>query len=345
MKLTGQAFIGATRVTGQGTPLQALDPSTDQTLEPIYPSAQRQDVDRACELAQRAFAPYRKTDPETRARFLETIADKILELGDTLIHRAMAESGLPQARLEGERGRTVGQLKLFAEVVRADQWLDIQQDPALPERTPPRPALRSRNVPLGPVAVFGASNFPLAFSVAGGDTASALAAGCPVIVKAHPAHPGTSELVGYAIQQAVEQCDLDEGIFSLLFDAGHEIGAALVAHPAVKAVGFTGSRKGGTALMAIAAARPEPIPVYAEMSSINPLFLLADAVDADPETLTICGLAANGRRPVLHQSGPGDCPLRAKPGPVYRSRRRKASGVNGSDHAYPGDCQSLQGQS
>ncbi|UZJ42847.1 aldehyde dehydrogenase (NADP(+)) [Marinimicrobium sp. C6131] len=285
MKLTGQAFIGATRVAGQGNALQAMDPADNATLDPVYSSAQSQDVDRACELARQAFGPYRKTDPETRARFLETIADNILELGEGLIQRAMAETGLPRARLEGERGRTVNQLKLFAEVLRADRWLDIQRDPALPERTPPRPDLRSRNIPLGPVAVFGASNFPLAFSVAGGDTASALAAGCPVIVKAHPAHPGTSELVGHALQQAVKQCGLDEGVFSLLFDAGHDVGAALVAHPAIKAVGFTGSRKGGTALMAIAAARPEPIPVYAEMSSINPLFLLSDALEVDPETL------------------------------------------------------------
>jgi NADP-dependent aldehyde dehydrogenase len=285
MKLTGQAFIGATRVAGQGDALQAVDPANNTTLEPVYGSNQQQDVDRACELARKAFGPYRKTDSDTRARFLETIAESILDLGERLIERAMAETGLPQARLEGERGRTVNQLKLFAQVLRSDQWLGIKRDPALPERTPPRPDLRSRNIPLGPVAVFGASNFPLAFSVAGGDTASALAAGCPVIVKAHPAHPGTSELVGHAIQQAVKHCNLDEGVFSLLFDAGHDVGAALVAHPAIKAVGFTGSRKGGRALMAIAAARPEPIPVYAEMSSINPLFLLTDALEADPETL------------------------------------------------------------
>lgn len=285
MKLTGQAFIGATRVAGQGDALQAIDPANNTPLEPVYASNQQQDVDRACELAKLAFRPYRHTDAKTRARFLETIADNILELGDTLIGRAMAETGLPRPRLEGERGRTVNQLKLFADVLREGHWLGLQHDPALPERTPPRPDLRSRNIPLGPVVVFGASNFPLAFSVAGGDTASALAAGCPVIVKAHPAHPGTSELVGHALQQAVKQCGLDEGVFSLLFDAGHDVGAALVAHPAIKAVGFTGSRKGGTALMAIAAARPEPIPVYAEMSSINPLFLLTDALEAGPEVL------------------------------------------------------------
>ncbi|WP_341939424.1 aldehyde dehydrogenase (NADP(+)) [Marinimicrobium sp. C2-29] len=285
MKLTGQSIIGATRVTGQGDALQAIDPANNKTLDPVYSSVQTQDADRACELARQAFGPYRKTDAETRARFLETIADNIMDLGDDLVERAMAETGLPQARIEGERGRTVNQLKLFAGVVRSGRWLDLHLDPALPERQPPRPDLRSRSVPLGPVAVFGASNFPLAFSVAGGDTASALAAGCPVVVKAHPAHPGTSELVGTAIQSAVESCQLSEGVFSLLFDAGHKIGAHLVAHPAIKAVGFTGSRSGGTALMAIAAQRPLPIPVYAEMSSINPLFLLPDALADGPETL------------------------------------------------------------
>jgi 5-dehydro-4-deoxyglucarate dehydratase len=187
--------------------------------------------------------------------------------------------GLPRARVEGERGRTVGQLRMFAGVVRSGDFLEARIDPAQPERTPlPRVDLRLRNIPLGPVAVFGASNFPLAFSVAGGDTASALAAGCPVIVKAHSAHPGTSELVGRAIQQAVRQCGLPEGSFSLLFDSGRSIGQGLVADHRIKAVGFTGSRTGGTALIEIAAARREPIPVYAEMSSINPVLLFPHAL-------------------------------------------------------------------
>ncbi|OBX34068.1 alpha-ketoglutaric semialdehyde dehydrogenase [Halomonas elongata] len=191
----------------------------------------------------------------------------------------MAESGLPQARIQGERGRTCGQLRLFASVVRAGEWLDVRIDPALPDRQPmPRVDLRQRHVALGPVAVFGASNFPLAFSVAGGDTASALAAGCPVVVKAHSAHPGTSELVGRAIQRAVQKCELPEGVFSLLYGSGREVGQGLVKDSRIKAVGFTGSRSGGTALMAAAQARPEPIPVYAEMSSINPVFLLPEAL-------------------------------------------------------------------
>jgi 2,5-dioxopentanoate dehydrogenase len=242
-------------------------------------------VEKACVLAWAAFDTYRESSREERARFLEAIAANILALGDALIERAMAESGLPRARLEGERARTVGQLKLFADVVRSGEYLDLRIDPALPERKPlPRSDLRERHIALGPVAVFGASNFPLAFSVAGGDTASALAAGCPVIVKGHPAHPGTGELVGRAIQDAVRDCRMPQGVFSLLLGAV-ETGAALVADPRIKAVGFTGSRAGGMALVRIANARPEPIPVYAEMSSINPVYLLPGALSARAEKI------------------------------------------------------------
>jgi NADP-dependent aldehyde dehydrogenase len=207
-------------------------------------------------------------------------------LGDELLERGHAESGLPLARLTGERGRTVGQLRLFADELRKGGWLGIRIDPALPDRKPlPRADLRLRKIPLGPVVVFGASNFPLAFSVAGGDTAAALAAGCPVIVKGHSAHPGTSELVAQAITEAVVQCGLPAGVFSLLNGNSRELGAALVADPRVKAVGFTGSRSGGMALVKIAAARPEPIPVYAEMSSVNPVLLLPGALAAKAEAL------------------------------------------------------------
>ncbi|HEY4353806.1 MAG TPA: aldehyde dehydrogenase (NADP(+)), partial [Paraburkholderia sp.] len=237
------------------------------------------EVDRACELAALAFDPYRQAPLEKRARLLEAIADNIVALGDTLIERAQAESALPKARLEGERGRTVGQLRLFASLVREGRWLSATIDPAMPDRKPlPRSDLRAQKIPVGPVAVFGASNFPLAFSVAGGDTASALAAGCPVVVKAHPAHLGTSELVGRAIQKAVADSGLHEGVFSLLVGAGNEIGEALVAHPAIKSVGFTGSRRGGVALVSIASKRREPIPVFAEMSSVNPFFVLPGAL-------------------------------------------------------------------
>ena len=286
MNITGQALIGAHCVTGDGAVFSAYSPVSGDNIAPDFHTVNQAQIDQACRLARQAFDGYRATDPETRARFLETIAQKIIDLGEPLIVRAMAESGLPQARLEGERGRTVGQLKLFAEVLREGSWLDARIDPALPERKPlPRVDLRMRMIALGPVAVFGASNFPLAFSVAGGDTAAALAAGCPVVVKAHPAHPGTSELVGRAIQLAVAECNLPEGVFSLLTGIGNDPGTALVRHPAIQAVGFTGSRQGGLALMAAAAARPQPIPVYAEMSSINPVFLMPQALSARGETL------------------------------------------------------------
>jgi 2,5-dioxopentanoate dehydrogenase len=279
MSLTGEMLIGASALRGTGKSFTGFDAATGAALEPAYGSATEADVARACTLAEEAFAPYRAAAPEVRAKFLELAAAKIDALGDALTDRACAETGLPRARIDGERGRTVGQLRLFAQEVREGSWQDVRLDPALPDRKPlPRPDLRMRMIPLGPVGVFGASNFPLAFSVAGGDTASALAAGCPVVVKAHPAHPGTSELVGRAIQAAVKEAGLPEGVFSLLVGVGDALGAALVADPHIKAVGFTGSRAGGLALGKIAAERREPIPVYAEMSSINPVLLLPGAL-------------------------------------------------------------------
>jgi len=278
--ITGAILLGAQDVTS-ARGFRAVDPSTGRPLDPVFAAAGDHEVDAACRLAASAFPVYALTAPQKRAAFLEAIAERILALGDELIVRAMAETGLPRGRLEGERGRTVGQLRLFASVVRDGDWLDITIDPALPARKPlPRSDLRRVNVPLGPVAVFGASNFPLAFSVAGGDTASALAAGCPVIVKGHPAHPGTGELVGRAIRAAVAACGLPDGVFSLLPGDGHGLGAALVAHPGIRAVGFTGSRAGGLALLKIAAARAEPVAVYAEMSSINPVILMPAALAA-----------------------------------------------------------------
>ncbi|WP_085917305.1 aldehyde dehydrogenase (NADP(+)) [Halomonas sp. CSM-2] len=286
MTLEGKLLIGQAAVSGSSRPIDAINPATNERLAPTYMGGTRTEVERACELAETAFATFRETSPETRAAFLDTVASEIEGIGDTLIERAMAETGLPRARLEGERGRTCGQLRLFANVVRAGEWLDVRIDPAMPDRQPmPRADLRQRHIGLGPVAVFGASNFPLAFSVAGGDTASALAAGCPVIVKGHSAHPGTSELVGRAVQRAVTASGLPEGTFSLLFGSGSEIGQALVADPRIQAVGFTGSRGGGNALMKTAQARPQPIPVYAEMSSINPVFLMPEALKARGEQI------------------------------------------------------------
>ncbi|QGZ43080.1 aldehyde dehydrogenase family protein [Pseudoduganella flava] len=275
-------IIGRSAVVGKEGAVKAVDPSRNEQIEPAFGLASTAELEKTCTLAEQAFDTYRETTPEQRAKFLETIADRIMDLGTTLIERAMQETGLPQARLEGERGRTCNQLRLFAKVVRDGRYLSATLDSALPDRAPaPRPDLRLRKIGLGPVAVFGASNFPLAFSVAGGDTASALAAGCPVVVKAHSAHLGTSELVAKAVQQAAIECDMPEGVFSMLIGAGQTIGQNLVAHPAIKAVGFTGSRAGGVALMKTAAARPEPIPVYAEMSSINPVFLLEGALTSN----------------------------------------------------------------
>jgi NADP-dependent aldehyde dehydrogenase len=248
--------------------------------------ADQPDVGAATAAAAQAHAVYRGTSPDQRAVFLETVAAEIETDKDAIIEAAVAESHLPLARITGEVGRTTGQLRMFAEVVRRGDHLGVRIDPALPDRAPlPRPDIRQRQVALGPVAVFGASNFPLAFSTAGGDTASALAAGCPVVVKGHPAHPLTGHLVAQAVTRAVAACDLPAGTFSFLLGPGNELGQALVTDPRVKAVGFTGSRGGGLALVAAAAARPEPIPVYAEMSSINPVVVLPGALAGDATDL------------------------------------------------------------
>ncbi|OZY42645.1 aldehyde dehydrogenase (NADP(+)) [Pseudomonas fragi] len=286
MTLTGNMLIGQQAITGNREAIRAINPATGIALEPAYLGGGSEHVEQACALAREAFDSFREVSLHTRATFLETIADEIEAIGDALIERAVSESGLPRPRILGERARTCQQLRTFARTVRAGEWLDVRVDNALPERQPlPRADLRQRHVPLGPVAVFGASNFPLAFSVAGGDTASALAAGCPVVVKAHSAHPGTSELVGHAVARAVKKSGLPEGVFSLLFGSGREVGVALVSDPRIKAVGFTGSRSGGMALCNVAAARPEPIPVYAEMSSINPVLLFPAALQARGDSL------------------------------------------------------------
>lgn len=279
VQLTGEMLIGSRAVRGTEGVIHAVNPATGAELEPAFGEGSKKDVDAACSLAEAAFNPYRAAGPEARAHLLETIAQGILDLGDVLVERVMSESGLPRGRVEGERGRTVGQLRLFASLAREGRWLNATIDRAMPERKPmPRADLRSQKIPLGPVAVFSASNFPLAFSVAGGDTASALAAGCPVVAKAHSSHLGTSELVGRVIQKAVADCGLPEGVFSLLVGGGRTVGEELVKHPAIQAVGFTGSRRVGRHMVALAAAREVPIPVYAEMSSINPVFLLPAAL-------------------------------------------------------------------
>lgn len=293
MSPKGELLIGGRSIRAAGKEFFGLDPATGKPLQPAFATARHEHVDQACALAAEAFRPYRETTLEQRATFLEKIARNVLDLGDELIARATAETGLPRGRIEGERNRTIGQLQLFASVVRDGGFLDARIDPQIPERKPARrPDIRQQHIGLGPVAVFGASNFPLAFSVAGGDTASALAAGCPVIVKAHSAHPGTSELVGRAIQSAVRHSSLHEGVFSLLFGSGRDIGSALVADPRIKAGGFTGSRAGGLALLKIAQSRPEPIPFYAEMSSINPVVLLRSALRNNAESIAASFVAS-----------------------------------------------------
>ncbi|WP_213803509.1 aldehyde dehydrogenase (NADP(+)) [Granulicella sp. dw_53] len=286
MSLTGETLIGSRTVAGTGVAVRGLNPATNEPLEPTFPDSSLEQVNEACELAAKAFDVFRGAPLEKRAALLEFMAEEILAMGDLLIERVMAESGLPRQRLEGERGRTVGQLRLFASVVRDGRFLSATLDSAMPDRKPlPRQDLRMRKIPLGPVAVFGSSNFPLAFSVAGGDTAAALAAGCPIVVKSHPSHPGTSELVGKAIQRAVAKSGLPDGVFSLIHGSAMDVGQMLVKHPAICAVGFTGSRRGGLALVEVAAKRPVPIPVYAEMSSVNPVFLLPSALAARAETI------------------------------------------------------------
>jgi alpha-ketoglutaric semialdehyde dehydrogenase len=268
------------------TTFQAINPSTGEYLDGSFCTAVTADADLAMASATAAFQIYKTISKDRKGQFLRGIANEIALLGDTLINLASAESGLPYGRLHGELGRTTGQLKLFADLVEEGSWVNAIIDAAIPDRQPiPRADIRRMLVPIGPIVVFGASNFPLAFSVAGGDTASALAAGCPVVVKAHPAHPGTSKLVADAIHRAVEKTGMPKGVFSILFDDGHEIGAYLVEHPATKGVTFTGSFKGGMALNQLALRRKKPIPVFAEMGSINPVILFPEMLKHKAEAV------------------------------------------------------------
>lgn len=275
----GKNMIGGELSAAGTQKFRALNPSTGGLLDGEFCEASSGELDRALGLAARAFSVYRKVSPDQIAAFLERIAAEIMNLGPALIERTGAETGLPAARLEGERARTTGQLKMFADLIREGSWVDARIDRPIPDRKPlPKPDLRRMLIPIGPVVVFCASNFPLAFSVAGGDTASALAAGNPVVVKANRAHPGCAELVGDAVRKAAAAGGLPPGVFSLLHGANHELNLQLVKHPQTRAAGFTGSLKGGRALFDAAASRPDPIPVYAEMGSVNPVFILPGAL-------------------------------------------------------------------
>ncbi|MEP3209801.1 MAG: aldehyde dehydrogenase (NADP(+)) [Maribacter sp.] len=277
--ITGKNYVG-NRLAGNGTKTYTtFNPLLNIENENEFVEASTEEINEAVFLASDAYIAYNQKSGKEKAAFLNAIADNILALDDTLIQTYCSESGLPEGRAKGERGRTMGQLRAFAALLDEGSWVDATIDTAIPDRSPaPKPDLRKMLVPLGPVVVFGASNFPLAFSTAGGDTAAALAAGCPVIVKSHPMHAGTGELVASAIIKAAEATGMPNGVFSNLNSSGIEVGVQLVKHPQVKAVGFTGSIVGGRALFDLAAQRDEPIPVFAEMGSINPVIILPEAL-------------------------------------------------------------------
>jgi len=286
MELTGRSIIGYRRGQKTGEILRAFNPLTGEDLAPPFYSASSAETDEAVRLAATSFLAYRRLSGSHRGAFLRRIASNLEALGETLVERATQETALPAGRIRGEQARTANQLRFFAEMIEEGSWVDARIDHGDAARQPvQKPDVRSMLEPLGPVAVFGASNFPLAFSVAGGDPASALAAGSPVVALAHYSHPGTAELAGMAIRNAASEQGLPEGVFSLLFDATQSVGKVLVTHPGVKAVGFTGSRAGGTALAKLAASRPEPIPFYAEMSSVNPVFILPSALSSRADAL------------------------------------------------------------
>ena len=284
--IEGKQIIGFELVAQGQEDFASVNPSTGENLSYRFKKATKEEVNKAVEKAAAAFQVYRKKSGKEKAAFLEKIADEIKALGDELVTLCMTETALPKGRIEGERDRTANQLKLFASLLREGSWLDARIETAIPDRAPlPKADIRYMEIGLGPVVVFGASNFPLAFSAAGGDTASALAAGCPVIVKAHGAHPATSELVAKAIQKAAKETGMPDGVYSLLHGDGRVVGTLLVKHPEVKAVGFTGSFAGGKALFDAAVAREVPIPVYAEMGSTNPVFILPGAMQERSEKI------------------------------------------------------------
>ncbi|MCU0286259.1 MAG: aldehyde dehydrogenase (NADP(+)) [Acidobacteria bacterium] len=285
MNLTGEQIIGFKFSKKGSATFWGINPANGEALGPHYYEAVDLEIDRAFRMAEQAFKIYRAKKAVEKALFLERIAEEILALGDELIQRCMAETALPEVRLVGERARTVNQLRLFAQVLREGSWVEARIDTAVPDRQPPKPDIRQISIPLGPVGVFGAGNFPFAFSAAGGDTASALAAGCPVVFKAHPGHPGTSEMIARAILKAAQEMQMPEGIFSMVHGLSTAVGMSIVNHPMAKAIGFTGSFKGGKALYDAAVRRSEPIPVYAEMGSTNPVFILPGALRERKEAI------------------------------------------------------------
>lgn len=277
--ITGKNHIGNKLSAKGNKTYKTFNPVLNVENASVHTEATTEEIDEAVSLASQAFKEFRSMSGKRKSDFLNAIADEIMALDDELISTYCSETGLPEGRAKGERGRTVFQLRSFADLVAQGDWVEASIDTAIVDRTPaPKPDLRKMNIPLGPVVVFGASNFPLAYSTAGGDTAAALAAGCPVIVKSHPMHAGTGELVASAISKAADKTGMPNGVFSNLNSSGIEVGVQLVEHPEVKAVGFTGSIRGGRALLDIASKREEPIPVFAEMGSINPVVILPEAL-------------------------------------------------------------------
>jgi NADP-dependent aldehyde dehydrogenase len=279
MEIIPSQIVGYRNVQSNGEIFHGYNPVSGKPSSPVFREATNSEINESIVLANDAFAFYRKTNYSQRSLFLEAIAGNIEALGDDLLKITNEETALPLTRLAGERSRTTGQLRLFAQLLCDGKWNEEIVDEPLPDRKPaPRPGMMQMQVPIGVVAIFGASNFPLAFSVAGGDTASALASGCPVVFKAHPAHPATCQLIGNAIAKAAKETGMPDGVFSMLHGVSTGVGGTLVTHPLIKAVAFTGSFKGGKALYDLAVRRPEPIPVYAEMGSVNPIFFLPGAV-------------------------------------------------------------------
>ncbi|MEM7601609.1 MAG: aldehyde dehydrogenase family protein, partial [Verrucomicrobiota bacterium] len=286
MDLNGKQLIGNSESADSKDSFQGVNPATGEPLETKFFEATETEIDRAATMADQVFGQFRDMLAERRADFLEAIVEETLKLGDDFLELASAETGHPLARCAMERDRALNQARLFEELLREGSWVDARIDRGDASRQPmPKPDVRSLLQPIGPVAVFGASNFPIAISVLGADTISAFAAGCPVIVKAHPAHPGTCEMAGRAIVAAAERMRMPEGVFSLVQGKGIEVGTQLVQHPKIMAGAFTGSLKGGRALMDVAAARPNPIPFYAEMGSVNPIFILPGALKENPEAI------------------------------------------------------------
>ncbi|VFB18329.1 aldehyde dehydrogenase (NADP(+)) [Pseudomonas fragi] len=284
LNLIGHNYIGGKRRASGSIQHKSVDATTGEALPYVFIQATPEEVDAAAVAAAAAYPIYRNLSAARRAEFLDAIANEIDALGDDFVALVTQETALPAGRIQGERGRTSGQMRLFAKVLRRGDFYGARIDQALPDRQPmPRPDIRQYQIGVGPVAVFGASNFPLAFSTAGGDTASALAAGCPVVFKAHSGHMATAECVANAIIRAAEKTGMPQGVFNMIFGSG--VGEALVKHPAIQGVGFTGSLKGGRALCDLAAARPQPIPVFAEMSSVNPVLVLPGALSARGATV------------------------------------------------------------